>query len=160
MDKGAVMHSEPLQRFKEIVLGSFGLLAARFLLTYVRSTIYGPECSITFENTVSGLTVHFEMGTGVWVQVGRLHRDRSASVSRREFYDLSFFLDERAPTEKRFPRFDNVNDPGIPGAVDDLARQVSTYASDVLGGDFAILPRIRKRAEENLRLTESQLYGR
>jgi hypothetical protein len=154
------MNSEPLHTFEEIVRRSFGPVCKKFGLTHVRSLIYGPECSTTFENSVAGVTVHLEMGAGVWVQVGQLHRDKSDKVVRREFYDLSFFLDERAPMEKRSPRFDDVNDPALSGVVDELARQVSAYAADVLEGDFAVLPRIRERAEENLRVTEARLYGR
>ena len=154
------MANEQLRLFEEIVLRSFGPVCERFRMTHVGSLIYGPECSITFESTVAGLTVYFEIGSGAWLQVGRLHRDQSGKTMRREFYDLSFFLDERAPTEKRPPRFDNIDNPGVPGAVDALARQVSVFAADVLEGDFTVLARIQERAKENLRLTEARLYGR
>jgi hypothetical protein len=154
------MDGTPLHKFEKIVLASFGPVCADFGLMHVRSLIHGPECSITFENTVAGLTVYFEIGTGAWVQAGQVHRDQSGKVTRREFYDLSFFLNDRAPAEKRPARFDDVNDPGVAGAVDDLARQVRTYAADVLEGDFAVIPTIRERAKENLRITEARLYGR
>lgn len=154
------MESTPLRTFEKIVLASFGPVCADFELTHVRSLINGPECSVTFESTVAGLTVYFELGIGAWVQVGQVHRDQGGNVARREFYDLSFFLELRAPAERRPPRFDDVDHPGVVGVVEDLARQVRAYAADVLEGDFTVIPALRKRAEENLCITEARLYDR
>jgi len=160
MDGGSMTDAKPLHRFETIVLRSFEPVCMRFGLTRVNSLIRGPECVITFENATAGLAVHCELGTGVWVAVGRLHRDRNGSVIRREFYDLSFFLDERGVKKEPPVKFDRVDNPGVPRVVEEHARNVSLFAADVLEGDVAILSRIRERAERNLAITEAQLYRR
>ncbi|HEV8433686.1 MAG TPA: hypothetical protein VGR95_09740 [Thermoanaerobaculia bacterium] len=151
------MNDEPLRTLEEMVFASFGPLCQKAGLTHVGSLISRSQCLITFEGSVSGLAVYFEPGTGVWVQVGRVHKE-PGDRRRREFYDLSFFLDERAPSDERPPGFVSVHDSGVRTAIEDLARKTSAYAMDVLNGDFAILPKIRARAEENLRITEARLY--
>jgi hypothetical protein len=153
------MNDKPLSTLEEMAFPSFSAVCRVAGLTHVGSVVSGSACSVTFEGPVSALTVYFEPGAGVWVQVGQVHRDGRGGRALREFYDLSFFLDERASSEQRTSAFGSIDDPGVRMAVAELARQTAAYAMDVLSGDFAVLPKIRARAEENLRITEAQLYG-
>jgi hypothetical protein len=66
---------------------------------------------------------------------------------------------ERDPTWQGTPRCDDINDPRLPRLLDKLAVKLRRHGADVLRGDFAIFPRLRQRAEENLRRTNKELFG-
>src|SRR5262249_62266318 len=98
----------------------------------------------------------FERMVGPWVELPRLEQTNTRSAER---YDLSFLLTERDPSWKGSPRCDDIDDPRLPTFLNELAEKLRQFGSDVLRGDFSIFPQLKRRAEENLRRTDKELFG-
>jgi hypothetical protein len=144
--------------FEQEVFAAFGALISTFQLHHVETVASGPECAMLFRREAVGLTVKFESGVGPWVQLGRLRGPDEHDGPRRELYDLTFLLQERAPAETQTPGMEDIDDPRLAPALEELAKQTLTYGADVLTGDFEVLPKLRQRALENLHRTEHALY--
>jgi len=150
----------PLATFERNVFDAFGPLTSSAGLQHVRSVIHAPELAVFFEGHSVGLAVKFELVMTPWVELAHIVRADDGHITVRERCGLKFILAERAPLEQQtsVPMKDG-DDPALAIVLGELARQVQQYAADVLGGDFSVFPLCRRRAEENLRRTEEQLYG-
>jgi hypothetical protein len=150
----------PLATFERKVFDAFGALVSEFHLRHVRSVIHVPEIAVFFEHETVGLAVKFELGMTPWVELAKITRSNDGSVAARERCGLMFLLSERAPREQLLNMpLEDVDDPKLTIVLEELARQVQLYATDVLRGDFTIFARCRSRAAESLRRTEEELYG-
>src|SRR5438477_3976686 len=139
-----------LASFDASVRRGFDFLIIRFGFRHVGSSMHAPECSTVYENSTTRITVAFELGSGPWVELER-KVSSFLNIGRRERYDLAFLLMERVPDETRTDNITDLDDPELPKVLEGLGRQLEEYGSDVLRGDFSVFPRLRKRAEENLK---------
>jgi hypothetical protein len=146
-----------MTRFESRVRDAFASLISAFELRRVQSSLLSWEYLVAFENDYAGLLVRFEPRTGPWVELARL-AVINGKTTRIESYDLVFLLQERGGAWRKV-RCESVDDPCVAETLTRLAQDVQEYATDVLQGDFSVFPRLRKRAEDNLRQTEEWLYN-
>ena len=145
-----------VQNFENAIREAFTFLTDEFGFVRVSSTVRTPEHRIFFENATTRVLVAYELGGIPWVELGKL----PAPGERGERYDLLFLLMERAPHEiGRITARTREIDQALP-TLGYLAGLLREYGADILRGDFAIFPRLRVRAEENLTRTNEQLYGK
>jgi hypothetical protein len=150
---GSAMTND-LRRFEALVAEAFSFLGT-FGFERGPLTVTPPECRIVFVNDTSEVVVAFELGTGPWIEVGK----RTGPGRPRERYDLQFLLQERAPNEASKVLLRDLDDAVLEAELQRLATLAQRHATDLLTGDFKVLPRLRARAEENLARTNAELYG-
>lgn len=138
------------QRFEDLAGEAFRAVIEKYALRKVSSGFQAPDGYLVFVNATSGLAINYALSQGPWVQIGPLHK----------LWDLRFYLQERAPAEASRSFTAPVGDPRLSDELAELARLTDTYTADVLRGDFRILPNVLRRAEENLRRSELELYGK
>lgn len=146
------------ERFENDVAHAFAFLLAEYGMRRTAFNVHAIECSVAYGNDTTAVCVKYEVGARPWVELARLERINDRVV-KRERYDLQYLLDERGTTEHQRSPNQQFDDGRLAMNLADLAGLLRTFASDVLSGDFSIFPRLRERAEENLRRTNREIYG-
>jgi hypothetical protein len=145
------MNTDEEQRsyFETQVRAAFDFLIHQFHFEWCGAHVEVPECWAAYESKTTRVTIAFELGAGPWVELER--KRRLFSVWSRERYDFAFLLMERAPDQYRRSSIVDLDDSTLPSELRRLSQLLREHAIDVLTGDFAIFPRLRDRATENLR---------
>lgn len=138
---------ESLDRFKGLVLDRFGFLLESYGFSYFGAGAHIPEFWVSFRSSLVDITIMFEIGTGAWVELGRLEAGKKNPIER---YALSFLIMERAPQGRADVYFLELDDPRFPSLLEEQAKYLRLYAEDVLKGDFKIFPRLRQLAEKRM----------
>lgn len=147
-----------IDRFEHEVTRTFEFLVSDFGFTRMDTTAQGPEAAVRFQSATTQVSVKFEFFSGPWVELARVEQS-AGTVRAVDRYDLNFLMMERAPGWQGFGKCDNITDPTLPQLLETLARSLREYGADILKGDFSIFPKLRQRAEENLRRTNKELFG-
>jgi len=137
----------PPGELEEAVSSAFAYLTESFGFKRLSATAHGREFWSTFHNETTAVTVHYEIGGPVWVELARLETYSGKRVER-DRCALEFLLQERAPQEPSLPWR---TDEDLCFMIREKARQLREYGSDILNGDFRIVPRLKELAAENLR---------
>ena len=135
--------------FEKVVLDAFAYLVESFGFRYLSTSMHAPECWSTFHNGTTAVTVHYEIGSQLWVELAELKRDDDRIVERNRSA-LEFLVQERAPQEVPLTTRGN-DDEETRRVIYEKARQLREYGEEVLRGDFRVFPRLKELADENVR---------
>jgi hypothetical protein len=149
----------PFKTFVASTERHFGFLVGDygFLLKGVDVAAY--EAWVTFENETTRVTVTYEMGSPPWVEIARLEHRDDKRIARDEI-SLDFVLEEHGKKDAESPvGYGDIPDEIVDEMLRAKAKSLREDAADLLRGDFEALPLLRKRAEENLRRRNVELFG-
>lgn len=133
--------TDPFDLFKETTRRSFAFLQTKYSCRVSRTITQPPECSISYRNTTTGVTISYEWGNIPSVVLTQLEQGKSAWDG--EQVGLKFLVMERCPSALYL--FNDAN------GGDNLVELLNAYAQtldqcgqDVLTGDFTIFPKLRE----------------
>ena len=129
-----------IKKFEDAALSAFAFLSS-YGFRHCGSRLLIPQFQVYFRNNTTEVTLFYEIGSSPEALLGRLEIVDGKEYDV-EYYSLGFLLAERAPHEEwEYPC--ELNDPGLPAAIERQAVLVERYAKDVLEGDFSIFPKLK-----------------
>jgi len=119
----------------------------------IQSGSSAAECWVEFRNEKTGVTVSWELGGAVWVELSKWADNKKSDRSSLEILLLVLAphverASEKVTTAKQMRE--------VLCRKEQLLRM---FASDVLRGDFSIFPRLHEAEKENLRRRNLALFG-
>ena len=131
--------------FERIVLKAFRSLEAKH--GFKRGEVaYSPKnCTIQYLNATTDVTLHYEIGREPWLDISDVHDAENKST-------LGWLLVERgvekAPAPADAFRATTLPDVRLEAELEKKVRQLIEYGSDMMKGDFSLMPNLQKRAQK------------
>lgn len=153
--------TDPFAFFKKATADAFHFLVTDYGFEHVSTTVHVPECAIKYWNETTGVTITYEWGGAIWVDLTRLKR-MPAEVVEGERYSLDILMLERCPNKdiRQFYSLDKEQTSEyIERVLQVYANALKECGRDVLTGDFRIFPKLKKLAEDVLRQRNKELFG-
>ncbi len=150
---------DPFAVFKHSTAEAFSFLDS-FDFETVSTTVQPPECEIKYRNYTTGVTITYEWGGVVWVDLSRLSRKGDETVEA-ERYGLDLLMLECLPdrdTDYLHPSRDEPPDQYAERVLREYAQILKDCAGDILNGDFRVFPKLKKHAEGVLSRRNSELF--
>jgi len=119
----------------------------------------GPEAWVVFESAATRITVHHEMGSAPWIEIGRLEEVDGRLEQTKEI-GLDLLLRQRGKAlhdEVAAPR--DLSNTELSAMLQARARLLAEVGDDLLRGNFDAFPRLWTKAQQELRKREAELYG-
>lgn len=109
-------------------------------------TVYSPKnCTIQYLNTTTDVTLHYELGREPWLDIS----DRTNPENKTT---LGWLLVERGVEKTPAPadafRTTRLPDAKLAADLDKKVQQLLEHGTDLLKGDFSIMPKLQKRAKK------------
>jgi hypothetical protein len=152
---------DPFAFFKEATAEAFSFLVDDYGFVPVSTTVHAPECEIKYWSKTTGVTVTYEWGGVIWVDLSRLERTTAEAVEN-ERYSLDVLMLERCPDREvkaLQPSEAESSNQYVERVLPTYAEVLKECGLDVLAGDFRIFPRLKKLSEEVLRQRNKELFG-
>ena len=135
------------ESFRRLAHEKLDFLIAEYGFQESEAKLFLPAMWILFRNATTQVAVHFEYGSGVWIQLGRLTLFDGRVVAREQ-YALNFLLSVRAPDLDREYTLLDFDQDRFADIMGEVAIALKLHARDVLRGDFTIFARLEQvRAE-------------
>lgn len=145
---------EMIAEFERDVMAGFGFLKNELGYEADGVSMHMPEISAQFHNQTTEVTIIYEIGSAPWVRLGN-RRQRSEPD-----FSLELLIEERSPKNLAFSC--EAAEPGTEvfrACLKAKAEALRNLGSDVLRGDFGILPKMRVRLKENEERRNRELFG-
>jgi hypothetical protein len=153
--------TDPFAVFKQSTAAAFSFLVDDLGFKEVATRTHPPECEIKYQNNTTGVTVTYEWGGALWVDLTRLARKRD-EVVEAEKYSLDVLMMECLPNRdiNQFRRLDvEAPDQHVNRVLLEYAQILKDCGADILNGDFQLFPKLRKHAEDVLRQRNEELFN-
>lgn len=131
--------------FERIVTSAFRSLEVRHGFKK-GETVYSPKnCTIQYLNTTTDVTLHYELGREPWLDIS----DRTNPENKTT---LGWLLVERGVEKTPAPadafRTTRLSDAKLAPDLEKKTQQLLEHGTDLLKGDFSIMPKLQKRAKK------------
>jgi hypothetical protein len=139
---------------------AFDYLVANYGYRCTAEEAMGPEAWVVYEGPSTRITVHYELGTPPWVEVGRLEVVHGKRVAAKRI-GLDLLLRER----KKKSLDDDIGPPRdlrrleLSTMLQRRADALAEAGDDLLRGNFEAFPRLYNEAERELRAREASFFG-
>jgi hypothetical protein len=146
------------QPFVHDVRAAFDYLVTTYAFQRTTEKALGPEAWVVFESETTRITVHYEMGSAPWVEIGRLENLNGRRVQTKEI-GLDVLLREKGNVligDIEPPR--DLIGSELSAMLQARARLLAEAGDDLLRGNFESFPRLWSKAEKELRKREAELY--
>jgi hypothetical protein len=132
---------EQFEQFHRLVSEEMSFLRVEFGFRETEADKLGPEMWVVLRSPTTQVSVHFEFASGSWVSLSRLENGGNDPVAG---FALEHLLEIRAPdlADRVSPK--DFEPEAIARALQTQASMLKLYASDVLAGNFEILPEVAK----------------
>jgi len=131
--------------FERIVLKTFRSLESKHGFKKGESTFSAKNCAIQYMNATTGVTLHYEIGREPWLDISDVHDAENKST-------LGWLLVERGVEKMPAPadafRATSLADASLEADLEKKVGQLITYGSDLIQGDFSLMPNLQKRAKK------------
>jgi hypothetical protein len=152
---------DPFAVFMRSTTAAFSFLVHDYDCEKVSTSIHPPECEIKYRNDTTGVTITYEWGGVVWLDLSRLTRNSEEAVEE-ERYSLDVLMLECLPSMDincLRPSESESPDDYVERVLEEYARILNDCGDAILHGDFRIFPKLRKHAEEVLRQRNKEMFG-
>ncbi len=134
--------------FDRLVQKSFVPLESKYKFKKAASEFHVNGVIVTFQNTTTEVCLNYEIGAFPWITIADINNPEEERVSLDW---LLVELGERdAPTtdEAFFPP--TMEEEDLEAEIQKKSNQLIEFGSEMLNGDFSLLPKLKTRAENYL----------
>jgi len=134
--------------FERIVSKTFWGLEAKHGFKKIDTTYHRGGVIVRFQNPTTEVILNYEIGASPWVTIADINNSETDRIS------LDWLLVELG--EKKSPSTDEAFSPArmdegqLEAALKQKSEQLLRFGAGFLKGDFTLLPRLQKRAEDYL----------
>jgi hypothetical protein len=152
---------DPFSFFKQAAAEAFGFLIDDYGFEKVSTKVQPPECTINFQNVTTGVTITYEWGGVIWIDLTCL-RPTSAAVVADERYSVDVLMLECCPNRnvrEFYPSDDESASQYVERVLGAYAHVLNECGRDIFRGDFQLFPSLKKHAEEILRQRRKEMFA-
>lgn len=134
--------------FERIIEKNFWGLESKYGFKKVETSFYTGGVQVRFQNATTEVTLHYEIGEPPWLSIANITAPETARAS------LDWLLVELG--HKKPPTVDEaflpakLDESQVEASIQTQCELLLKYGGDLLAGDFSILPRLQKRADDYL----------
>jgi len=131
--------------FEEIVQKAFRGLESKHGFKKGETVYSKKGCIVQFVNTTTDVTLHYEIGAEPWLAIADAANHENKST-------LNWLLVERgvekAPTPAQAFQSTNLAVKDLAASLEKKNQQLLEYGTDLIKGDFSLMPALQKRAKK------------
>jgi hypothetical protein len=131
--------------FERIVTGAFRSLEVRNGFKKGEAVYSQKNCKIQYLNATTDVTLHYELGREPWLEISDIKNAGNRST-------LGWLLVERGVEKTPAPadafRTTKLPDAKLAADLEKKVQQLLEHGTDLLSGDFSIMPNLQKRAKK------------
>lgn len=145
--------------FLSQALDAFSFLVSEYGFTLMTQSAVGPEAWVVYETPTTRVTAHYELGAEPWIEIGRLEL-RDSKIVQPASVGLELVARVRgAAPEKHMHTARDLSGDELHVIMRSRAETLRSYADDLLSGDFHRFPELERKAEEEIRDRDRELFG-
>ena len=141
-----MIKKESLKEFEGLVDKCFGKLETEYGFKKVNAQFQRHEWWINFENRTTHVSVGYEIGSVPWVLIGDAKNPR-LNGSSLEWLLVELGIEKMPPVEVAFEK-KQYTQKDIESILENKGQQLFMYATDLLRGNFKIVPKLQERGKK------------
>ena len=145
--------TDPFAVFKQAAIDAFNFLIENYDFEQLSSSVHPPECAIKYQNQTTGVTITYEWGGALWVDLSR--------ISDQEKYSVDILMLECQPERSIadfHPSESESPNEYVKRVLQKYAQVLKSCGRDILIGDFRIFPKLKNLSEEVLRQRNAEMF--
>ncbi len=131
--------------FERMVEKAFWGLEARFGFKKPETKFGSRSVTVSFKNATTEVTLNYEMGNMPWLEIADLQNPEVKSTLGWLLVEKGL---EQAPLPEQAFHPTPLNETHLEPVLQTMGRQLTDQGSDLLKGDFAIMPKLQERARK------------
>lgn len=135
-------------QFEQIVSKTFWGLEAKHGFKKIETEYHRGGVAVRFQNPTTEVILNYEIGQSPWVTIVDIH---NPETDRSSFDWLLVELGEKkSPTTDEAFSPAKMDESRLEATLQQKSDQLLKFGTDFLKGDFTLLPRLQKRADDYL----------
>jgi hypothetical protein len=131
--------------FENMVDKAFWGLEAKYGFKKTATSYVDRTCTVQFKNATTEVILNYELGNAPWLEISDVHNPEKKTT-------LGWLLVEsgvdKAPKPEQAFRPTTLSEGTLTPVLQKMGQQVLDYGSDLLRGDFTIMPKLQARAKK------------
>lgn len=152
--KAEKRRTDPFAFFKQAATDAFNFLVENYNFQRLSISVHPPECAIKYQNQTTGVTITYEWGGTLWVDLSR--------VSDEKRYSVDILMLECQPERSIAEFHPSENESAneyVKRVLQEYAQVLKSCSGDILIGDFRVFPKLKNLSEEVLRQRNAEMFG-
>jgi len=131
--------------FESMVEKAFWGLEAKYGFKKTDTAYVDRTCKIQFENATTAILLNYELGNRPWLEISDVHDASNKSTLGWLMVELG---KDKAPTPQQAFQPPALKKEELYPALEQMGREILEYGSDLLTGNFALMPKLQVRAKK------------
>ena len=131
--------------FENLVDKAFWGLEAKYGFKKTTTSYVDRTCTVQFKNATTEVVLNYELGKTPWLEISDVHNSENKTTLGWLLVELSV---DKAPKPEQAFRPTTLSEGTLAPVLQKMGQQVLDYGSDLLKGDFSILPKLQARAKK------------
>jgi hypothetical protein len=131
--------------YENMIDKAFWGLEAKFAFKKTTTSYMDRTCTVQFKNATTEIIVNYELGSMPWLEISDVNNTENKTTLGWLLVELG---EEKAPKPEQAFRPNTLNGDALEPVLQKMAQQVVDLGSDLLNGDFSILPKLQARAKK------------
>ena len=131
--------------FEKKVDNAFWGLEAKYGFKKTETRFIERTCTVQYKNTTTEILLNYELGNTPWLEISDLQNDKNKTTLGWLLVELGV---EPAPKPEQAFRPTTLGEGMLEPILQKMGQQILEYGSNLLKGDFTILPSLQARARK------------
>jgi hypothetical protein len=131
--------------FENMVDKAFWGLEAKYGFKKTATSFVARTCTVQFKNSTTEIILNYELGNTPWLEISDVNNSENKTTLGWLLVELGV---EKAPKPEQAFRPTTLSDGTLAPVLQKMSQQILDFGSELLKGDFTILPKLQARAKK------------
>jgi len=131
--------------FENMVDKAFWGLEAKYEFKKTATSFVERTCTVQFKNATTEIILNYELGNTPWLEISDIHKAENKSTLGWLLVELGV---DKAPKPEQAFRPTTLSEGTLEPVLQKMGQQLLDFGSDLLKGDFTLLPKLQARAKK------------
>ena len=131
--------------FEGMVNRAFGELEGKFGFKKIETKYEDRGVTVLYRNETTELCLNYEIGDTPWIEISDVKNTKNKTTLGWLLVELG---EQKVPTAAQAFRATPLAEDKLGAALMTMGQQITKNGTDLLRGDFSILPRLQERAKK------------
>jgi hypothetical protein len=131
--------------FENMIDKAFWGLEAKFGFKKIATNYVDRTCTVQFKNATTEILINYELGNTPWVEISDINNPENKTTLGWLLVELGV---DKAPKPEQAFHPTTLSEGTLEPILQKMGQQVTDLGSDLLKGDFTILPKLQARAKK------------
>ena len=131
--------------FENMVDKAFWGLEAKYGFKKTATNFVDRTCTVQFKNATTEILLNYELGNTPWLEISDLHNAGNKTTLGWLLVELG---EDKAPKPEQAFHPTTLSEGTLEPVLQKMGQQLLDFGSDLLKGDFALLPKLQARAQK------------